>query len=161
MPKTKFQSLIFTILMVFVMVFCMTVYTIARKNGELTYAVFLTAIQEMWVEYVLVFLLVFFIVSKVALILSRRIVDPQKDNPFFFTIMMQSLTVAFVVPTITLFATFLHNGFTGNWFVQWITLAVQCFPMAFFLQIFFAGPLVRFLFRNIFRERSLKNKIPL
>lgn len=154
MPKTKFQSFIFTILMVFIMVFCMTSYTIAQKNGELTYAVFLTAIQEMWLEYVLVFLFVFLVTSKIAMILSRRITNPQKENPFFFTIMMQSFTVVLVVPIITLLVTFLHNGFTKDWFVQWVTLVIQCFPMAFFLQIFFAGPLVRFLVRSIFRKKK-------
>lgn len=59
MPKTKFQSIIFTAIMVFFMVYCMTVYTITMKFGELDYNVFTLAIQEMWVEYVVVFLLIF------------------------------------------------------------------------------------------------------
>ena len=35
MPKTKFQSVIFTALMAFCMVYCMTVYTIALNYGLL------------------------------------------------------------------------------------------------------------------------------
>ncbi|MGN0969006.1 MAG: hypothetical protein ACI4O3_07015 [Oscillospiraceae bacterium] len=45
MPKTRFQSFIFTLLMVFCMVFCMTVYTIALKMGGLSYPVFALAAQ--------------------------------------------------------------------------------------------------------------------
>ena len=55
MPKTKFQSIVFTATMVFCMVFCMTVYTIAMKFGGLSYTVFGLAIREMWMEYVIVF----------------------------------------------------------------------------------------------------------
>lgn len=35
MPKTKLQSLVFTALMVFCMVYCMTVYNIAWQMGTL------------------------------------------------------------------------------------------------------------------------------
>lgn len=43
MPKTKFQSLIFTVIMVFLMVLCMTVYTLSLSGGGLDYNTFLTA----------------------------------------------------------------------------------------------------------------------
>lgn len=33
MPKTKLESVVFTLIMVFCMVFCMTCYTIAMKMG--------------------------------------------------------------------------------------------------------------------------------
>ena len=48
MPKTKVQSVVFTAIMVFCMVFCMTVYTISMKFGALSYKVFALAMQEMW-----------------------------------------------------------------------------------------------------------------
>ena len=100
MPKTKFQSIVFTTMMVFCMVFCMTVYTIAMKFGGLSYTVFGLAIREMWVEYVIVFLLIFFVITKLA----------QK-------------------------------------------LAFLCFPVALCLQVFFVGPLVRLVFRTVFKKQ--------
>lgn len=36
MPKTKFQSLIFTLMMVFCMVYCMTVYAVSLNSGGLS-----------------------------------------------------------------------------------------------------------------------------
>ncbi len=152
MPKTKFQSVVFTLLMVFCMVFCMTSYTIALKFGGLNYQVFAIAIKEMWVEYVIVFCLIFFVITKLAMKLASRVIDPAKSQPIFMILAIQCFTVCLIVPTITLIATFLHNGFTADWFTQWIQSAVLCFPMALCLQVFYVGPLVRFVFRHIFPQ---------
>lgn len=156
MPKTKFQSVVFTAMMVFCMVFCMTCYTIALKFGELSYQVFYLAIKEMWVEYVIVFLLIFFAITKVAQKLAFQILAPGIDKPIFVILAIQCFTVSLIVPTITLFATLFHNGFTSEWLVQWIQLAFLCFPVALCLQIFFVGPFVRLIFRSIFRRQLEK-----
>ena len=152
MPKTKFQSVIFTLLMVFCMVFCMTCYTISMNMGGLTPQVFLMAIQEMWLEYVVVFCLIFFIITELAKKLAFRIVTPGKDAPIFIILSIQCFTVCLIVPVITLFATLVHNG-TNGWFTNWIQLAFLCFPVALCLQVFFVGPLVRLIFRTLFRKQ--------
>ena len=46
MPRTKFQNVVFTAIMAFIMVFGMTVYSIAVQTGELTYGTLLTALSE-------------------------------------------------------------------------------------------------------------------
>ncbi|MCF0228956.1 MAG: DUF2798 domain-containing protein [Parasporobacterium sp.] len=153
MPKTKFQSFIFTLMMVFVMVYVMTVYAISLKMGGLSYVCFGLAIKEMWIEFVIVFVLIYFIVTRLAMKLARRIIDPVKNPPVFMTLAIQCFTVCLIEPAITLIATFLHNGFTADWLIQWLTQAVLCFPMAFFFQIFFAGPFVRLIFRTIFKKQ--------
>lgn len=154
MPKTKFQSVVFTLIMVFCMVFCMTVFTVADKCGGLSGDVFAAAIKEMWIEYVIVFLLVFLVVTRLAVKLAGRLFAPSEVKPIFNILAVQCFTVCMVVPTITLIAVFLHNGFTADWFFSWITLAAKCFPVALCLQIFFVGPLVRFIFRHIFAEKK-------
>lgn len=153
MPKTKFQSVIFTLIMVFCMVYCMTVYTVAYNAGGLSYTVFLAAIKEMWIEYVIVFILIFFVISPTALKLSGKLIDRTKNSPIISIVATQSLTVMMIVPAITLIVTFIHGGFTAAWFTSWITTAVLCFPMAFFLQVFYVGPFVRFIFRRIFANQ--------
>ena len=150
MPKTKFQSIIFTAIMVFCMVYCMTLYTISLNMGGLRYLCFGLALKEMWVEYVIVYLLAFFVTSNLAKKLAFRIVTPGKDKPIFIILSIQSFTVCLMVPMITLFATFFHNGPIADWFPVWIQLACQCFPVAFCLQIFFVGPFVRLVFRTFF-----------
>ena len=150
MPKTKVQSVVFTALMVFCMVFCMTAYSIAHKMGGLSYLVFGLAIKEMWIEYVVVYVLIFFVITKAARKLALRVVRPGTDNPFFMVLAIQCFTVCLIVPSITLFATFLHEGFTGAWLTQWLELAFRCFPVALCLQVFFVGPFVRLIFRTLF-----------
>ncbi|MGN0240635.1 MAG: DUF2798 domain-containing protein [Candidatus Weimeria sp.] len=150
MPESRKESLIFTLMMVFCMVYCMSVYTISLSAGKLTYAAFGIALKEMWVEYIVVFCLVFFFVTRTAMHLARRTAGI--DTPLLTMLCIQFFTVCMVVPSITLFAVFFHNGFTANWFTQWITLIVQCFPMALCLQVALAGPFVRFVFRMLFRR---------
>lgn len=82
MPKTKPQSLIFTLIMVFCMVYLMTVYTISDKFGGLSIPIFWIALKEMWIEYVIVFLLIFFVITKLAQKLAFRIVNPVNDKKF-------------------------------------------------------------------------------
>ena len=62
MPKTKFQSIIFTLIMVFFMVFSM-------------------AIREMWVEYVVAFCLQIFFVGPLVRLIFRTLFRSQlADN---------------------------------------------------------------------------------
>ena len=63
---TKLHRIVFTALMVFCMVYCMTIYAIARKLGGLSGPEFLLAIREMWAEYLLVFLLIFCCITHLA-----------------------------------------------------------------------------------------------
>ncbi len=156
MPKTKFQSFVFTALMVFCMVYCMTVYTVALNAGELTYSVFATAIQEMWIEFIVVYLLIFFVITKAAQKLAFKIVTPGEDKPVFITLAIQCFTVCLIVPCITLFAAVFHNGFTVEFPMQWFALVGKCFPVALCLQIFLVGPFVRMVFRTVFKNQLAK-----
>ena len=160
MPKTKFQSVVFTLLMVFCMVYSMTVYTVALGSGGLSYMTFAVAIKEMWIEYVIVFVLIFFIISPLAVKLGPKYVSPAKNSPLLLTVTIQSLTVMMIVPAITLIATFIHNGFTAAWFTQWITTWAKCFPAALCLQVFYIGPLVRLIFRTVFKKQLAKADKP-
>ena len=47
MPKTKFQEVIFTIIMVFVMVYAMICYNIVLNTGTMTNETFLLAFHEL------------------------------------------------------------------------------------------------------------------
>lgn len=47
MPKNLFQEIVFTVLMVFVMVYAMICYNIALNMGGMSNAVFLKAFHEL------------------------------------------------------------------------------------------------------------------
>ena len=66
MPKNKVQEVIFTILMVFVMVYAMICYNIAMETGGMTNMVFLHAFRELPIMGPIAFLLDFFLVGGLA-----------------------------------------------------------------------------------------------
>ena len=63
MPKNKFQEVIFTIIMVFFMVYAMICYNIALNIGGMSNEVFLAAFHELVIMGPIAFILDFFIVS--------------------------------------------------------------------------------------------------
>ena len=56
MPKTRFQNVVFTLLMAFVMVYAMICYNIALNTGSLRNEVFLMAFHELVMPLSLSFL---------------------------------------------------------------------------------------------------------
>ena len=62
-------------------------------------------------------------------------------------------------PLMSLAATILFKNAGSEFVAVWLETTVFNFPMAFFLQLIYAGPVVRFIFRCIFREKeSVKAK---
>ena len=82
MPKNKFQEVIFTIMMVFVMVYAMICYNISLNMGGMSNYFFLAAFHELIIMGPIAFILDFFLVGPIAKKKAFMIVNPQKDNPF-------------------------------------------------------------------------------
>lgn len=157
MPKTRFQNVIFTAIMAFVMVYGMICYNIALNIGGMSNQVFAMAFGELKIMWPVAFILELFIVDKLAHILAMRIVTPGVDKPLFIVLAISSMIVCIMCPAMSLIATILfkdtaESGFVGVWFQT----IVMNFPMAFFWQIFYAGPLVRLIYRVIFERNTQK-----
>ncbi len=152
MPKTKFQDFIFTIIMVFVMVYCMTLYNMSLEFG-FTYATFGKALMGMWVEAIAAFFAQRYIAGPMAKKLTARILQSGVDKTIFILVAMACFTVCFMAPIMTLFVTIYHHGFIKEIIQYWLPKLVLNFPFALIIQIFLAGPLVRFLFRTLFRRQ--------
>ena len=75
MPKNKFQEVIFTIIMVFFMVYAMICYNISLNIGGMSNEVFLSAFHELVIMGPIAFILDFFIVSKLAFMCAARMTD--------------------------------------------------------------------------------------
>lgn len=154
MPKTKFQEVIFTILMVFVMVYVMICYNIALNTGGLSTYAFAAAFHELVIMAPIAFILDFFFVGHIAKRTAFRIVNPAKENPFHLVLAISAVSVAWMCPLMSLAATILFKNAGSEFVAVWLQTVALNFPVAFFWQIFYAGPLVRFIFRQIFRERA-------
>lgn len=154
MPKTKFQEVIFTILMVLVMVYGMICYNIALAMGGLKMEVFLAAFHELVIMAPIAFLLDFFLVAGFASKKAFQIVNPEKENPFHLVLAISVISVICMCPLMSLAATLLFKNAGSELIAVWLQTTAFNFPMALFYQLFYAGPFVRFLFRQIFREKD-------
>ena len=154
MPKNKFQEVIFTIIMVFFMVYAMICYNITLNTGAMTNSVFLAAFHELVIMGPIAFILDFFLVSKLAFACANRMVDFRSCHPFSMILALSVPSVAFMCPLMSLAATILFKN-AGNQFIAvWLQTTALNFPMAFFWQLIYAGPIVRFIFRHLFPEKG-------
>lgn len=156
MPQTKFQSFIFGALMSFAMTYTMELFNNAYKMGAMSNSVFLTALSETSFMCLIVFTLSNLCGNRIGKALAFQYVTPGKDNPFFITIMISSCTVAFMCPAMSLIATVIFVGIDRQFIANWISTVFRNFPIALLLQLFFAGPLVRSLFRLLFKKQLSK-----
>ena len=80
MPKTKFQNVVYTIIMALIMVYGMIVYNVALNTGGVTNATFGMALHELPIMMPIAAMLEFFIVEKLATKLAFTVVRPT-DRP--------------------------------------------------------------------------------
>ena len=148
MPKTKFQNVIFTLMMSFLMVYAMICYNISLNIGGMSNQVFLMAFGEMRIMWPVAFILEFFLVDSLAHKLAFRMVTPQ-DRPIVITLAISIMIICIMCPIMSLVATLL---FKEPSFGTWVHTFGCNFPMALCWQMFYCGPLSRFIFRAIFRR---------
>lgn len=156
MPRTKFEDVIFTIIMVFVMVYAMICYNIALNTGAMTYSVFLSAFHELVIMAPAAFVIDFFFVGHIAKKTAFRLVNPEKENPFHLVLAISAVSVMWMCPLMSFVATLLFKDTGMDLLPVWLQTVALNFPMAFFWQICYAGPFVRFIFRLIFRQAEKK-----
>ncbi len=152
MPKTKFQNVIFTLMMAFLMVYAMICYNISLNIGGMTNQVFLMAVHEMIIMWPVAFLLEFFVVDNLAHKLAFRMVTPQ-DRPIVITLAISVMIICIMCPVMSLIATLLFKNAGSQFVAVWLQTTFMNFPVAFFWQLMYCGPLIRLIFRNLFPEK--------
>ena len=150
MPQTKFQNVVFTIIMAVIMVYGMIVYNVALNTGGVTNQTFLVALHEMPIMVPIAFVLEFFVVEKLAARLAFSFMRPT-DRPQLITYAISTMIVCIMCPTMSLIATLL---FKQPSFGTWVHTFGCNMPMALIWQLLYCGPLTRLIFRTLFR-RSL------
>lgn len=108
MPQTKFQNIIYTIIMAIIMVYGMICYNVALNTGGVTNATFAMALHEMPIMVPIAIILEFFIVEKLATKLAFTVMRPT-DRPQFITYAISTMIVCLMCPTMSLIATLLFK----------------------------------------------------
>lgn len=125
MPKTKFQEVVFTVIMVIVMVYAMICYNVAISIGGMQNKVFVAALSELPIMGAIGFVLDIFIAGPLAKKCAFKIADPQKDRPFFIILAISVFSVLFMCPMMSFAAAILFNGgFNSEIVATWIGLTV-------------------------------------
>lgn len=164
MPKTKFQGIIFGLIMSYSMAIGMEIYNVAIKMGynvtaggfsNMTGRVFPAALAEASFMGLIVFIVSNLVGNRVGSAFAAKYTDPEKDNPYFCRVMRQVGTVAVMCPAMSLVATVLFSVLPGNvgagsTITVWIGTVMKNFPMAFFWNMFAAAPFTRLVFGEIF-----------
>lgn len=151
MPKTKFESVVFTAVTAWIMVYIMTLYNTVLAMNSFTNATFLIALKGMWVEYIIIFLCAFFISSHVAKYFAFRVVQPG-DRPIVIIFAIQIFTVVSQVALASILGVYHGYGFTNQFIPNYLTTYCRNFIMALPVQLFIAGPIARWSFRMVFRR---------
>ncbi len=151
MPKTKLQNVVFTAIMAIFMVYGMIVYNVALNTGGVHGETFLLALHELYIMAPIAFLLEFFVVDKVAHRLAFTFVSPEQC-PQFIPYAISWCICCVMCPIMSLIATILFKE--QHTFAVWVQTWGMNLPCALLWQLCYCGPLVRLIFRTIFREKK-------
>lgn len=154
MPRTKGESIFFTAITAWMMVYVMTLYNTVLASGSFHNEIFLIALKGMWVEYIIIFLLAYFVSGKIAKYFAFRVVEPG-DRPIAIIFAIQIFTVVAQVGFASIIGVYHGYGFTTNFLPHYLLTYCRNFVMALPLQLLLVGPLARMIFRKTFRRSTI------
>ena len=134
-------------MMSFLMVYAMICYNISMNIGGMTNQVFLMAFHEMIIMWPAAFILEFFLVDHLAHKLAFCMVTPQ-DRPIVITLAISIMIIAIMCPIMSFIATLLFKNAGKEFVAVWLQTTFLNFPVAFFWQLMYCGPFIRFLFQQ-------------
>jgi len=181
MPQTSFQRKIFALLTVLITVHAFVFYNIYVINGSLLKSVtgepivldainaqggiymfgsFLPIWAVILIEFVCAFSLEIFMGQRCSFLLAKRHFDPLKTHPVLFETAIICATVGLMCPAMSFLASwFYYPYYIGfdfwAWGASWLRLVCFNFPFAFFTQLFFIQPLIRTVFRQLFKKKLI------
>jgi hypothetical protein len=154
MPKTRFQAFLFTLMTVSFSVLAFVVYNRAIHAGGMRNSVFASIGDDLAFEFPVAFLAQFFAAGPLSRRLAWRVVDPRVDSPRIVVLAITFMTIPLMCPFMSLVSVMHHTGIDAELGARWLQAIPFNFPLAFFSQFLVIGPLVRFLFRSLYRIPS-------
>lgn len=178
MPRNVFQRMIFALLTVIITVHGYVFYSLYVVNGDILislnhasgvldairtqggvymFARFMPIWAVILVEFCFAYFLENVLGSPLSFKLACKVFDPKNVHPMLFETAIICATVGIMCPAMSLIAAFLYypyyQGFNAvTLLANWLKLVCFNFPFAYFSQLFFIQPLVRTLFRVLFRK---------
>lgn len=184
MPRNQFQRMIFAFITVVITVHAYVFYSLYVVNGTTLMELngttgVIDAINKqggvymfgtnlpIWavvlVEFCFAYCLEVLMGSPCSFKLACKVFDPRKNHPMIFESAIICATVGLMCPAMSLIAAFLYYPYYEGFDIitlicNWLKLVCFNFPFAFFTQLFFIQPLVRTIFKMIFRKDIKKHE---
>ena len=178
MPRNRTQRMIFALITVIITVHAFVFYSIYVINGGALMAAtgadrVLSAVRELggvsmcgravpiWavvlVEFCLAYVLETVMGSPASFRLACRTFDPRSTHPVLFETAIICATAALMCPAMSFLAAWLYYPYAEGFRIwtllaNWLRLVCFNFPFALLSQLFFIQPLVRTVFRLLFRR---------
>lgn len=158
MPINKRESLLFTVIMCFCMVFWMSIYNVMLQHGDFSLGVIADAWLGFPPAYIFAMLCDVFVASPLAKGFAfKYLVTPGKSSPRAMTLAVSSCMVVPMVVIMSLYGALegtVHMGGIlaniGMVPMMWLVNIPRNFVMALPWNLIVAGPLARFIFRRAF-----------
>lgn len=185
MPRNQFQRMVFAFLTVVVTVHAYVFYSLYVVNGTTLISIhesatgvldaigmqggvyvfghFLPIWAVILVEFCFAYTLEVVIGSPCSFRLACKVFDPRTTHPVLFETAIICTTVGLMCPSMSLIAAFLYYPYYAGFDIftllaNWIKLVCFNFPFAFFSQLFFIQPLIRTVFKVLFRKDIQKRQ---
>lgn len=184
MPRNQFQRMFFAFVTVIITVHAYVFYSLYVVNGATLMTVngtnsVLEAIRSqggvymfgqflpIWavvlVEFCLAYLLEVMMGSPCSFKLASKVFDPRRNHPMIFESAIICATVGLMCPAMSFLAALLYYPYYEGFhvvtlFANWLKLVCLNFPFAYFTQLFFIQPLVRSIFKWVFRKDIAKRE---
>ncbi len=185
MPRNQFERMMFALMTVIITVHAYVFYSLYVVNGSALMEVtgasgVLEAINKqggvymfgrflpIWavvlVEFVFAYGLECLVGSPCSFKLACKVFNIKETNPVLFETAIICATVGIMCPAMSFIAAWLYYPYYAGFdfltlLANWIKLVCFNFPFAFFSQLFFIQPLIRTLFKMIFRRKGSKAQL--
>lgn len=180
MPRNQFERMMFALMTVIVTVHGYVFYSLYVVNGSLlmdinqTHSVldaisaqggvymfgrFLPIWAVVIVEFIFAYSLECLVGSPYSFRLACKVFNPRETHPIIFESAIICATVGIMCPAMSFIAAWLYYPYYEGFnfitlLANWLKLVCFNFPFAFFSQLFFIQPLIRTLFKMIFRRNE-------
>ena len=180
MPRNQFERMMFALMTVIVTVHGYVFYSLYVVNGSLLMEInqagsVLEAVNAQGgvymfgrmvpiravaaVEFIFAYCLECLIGSPCSFKLACKVFDPRETHPVLFETAVICATVGIMCPSMSFIAAWLYYPYYRGFSIitllaDWLKLVCLNFPFAFFSQLFFIQPLIRTLFKKIFRRNE-------
>ena len=184
MPRNQFQKMVYAFITVAITVHAYVFYSLYVVNGNTLMEInqtsgVIAALNKqggvymcgtylpIWacvlIEFCLAYLLENLVGSPASFRLASRVFNPAKNHPMIFETAIICAIVGIMCPAMSFIAAFLYYPYYMGFHVvtllaNWLKLVCLNFPFAFFTQLFFIQPVVRVLFKALFRKELKKRE---